>query len=307
MNLCQVSVIIPTRNRLQKLCRALQSVDKQTFGDYEVWVVDDGSTDGTQDYLESGRMTRDFPGIPSLYFLINRHSQGAAAARNQAIIQSTGTFIAFLDDDDIWLPGYLEYQVNRLREHPDAASCAKHIEFDAIGNTRVPDSTPLLEYDQPLVRLLSESFVHTMSTFVCRKSVFDSIGLLNENLYVVHDWDWYARLLLSGHSILAAEESVQVKREVPGGLVAKYREWYREENFVLDMYLNEQAGLTRHRRLAGAHRALVFARIALSKGDYVFALQRLTEALWSAPLHSARLLTLRMKRQFWRERNHVNQ
>lgn len=296
MNTCRFSVIIPTRNRLEKLRRALRSVEQQTFTDYEVWIVDDGSTDGTREFLESGRLAQDYPGIPSIHIRINPDSRGAAAARNRAIAGSAGELVAFLDDDDTWLPAYLEQQSARLGDPGVEASCVKHLNSDADGNTFVPDLVPLLEYDHPLICLLSESFIHTLSVFACRKALFADIGPLNEQLQITHDWDWFARLIVSGKAIHGPVGAVLVRREVPGGLVAKYREWHREELEVLDSYLNDETGLAGQRRQVGAHRALLFARIGFSKGDPVFALKRLMEAFWCAPIHSAKIITKRLGR-----------
>ena len=296
MNTCGISVIIPTQNRLEKLCRTLRSVDLQSYRDFEVWLVDDGSTDGTREFLESGQLAHQYSNIPTVHILLNEVSRGAAAARNQALARSAGKLIAFLDDDDVWMPDYLEWQSERMAENPAAACCARHIEVGPGGREREPDLRPLFEYEHPLVRLLSESFIHSMSVFVCRKAVFDAIGLLKEDLAIVHDWEWYARLLLSGNSILLPEGPVLVRREVPGGLVAKYHKWHEEEMRVLNRYLAGHHEFSGQARQAVAHRALLFARVGLEKKDYVFAMKRLIDALWNAPLRSMKIVTLRMSR-----------
>lgn len=296
MTAIEVSVILPTRNRLRKLRRALRSVNGQTFRQFDVWIIDDGSTDGTGDYLASERLKQDCPDIPSINVLSNAESLGAAAARNTAIRHSGGKMIAFLDDDDVWLPGYLDAQVKRLSDNPGTACCARHVEFDGRGGGRFVDTTPLLGYDQPLVHLLAESYIHTMSVFVCRRSSYDSVGPLQESLNIVHDWDWYARFLRSGYSIRPPEGEILVRREIPGGLVAKYKEWRNEELYVLDAYLNEPSGLQEWRNQAGAHRALLFARVGLENGDFGFATQRLVEAFRLAPLHSMRIIARKLVR-----------
>lgn len=295
----RVSVVIPTRNRLEKLCRALASIEQQTCRDYEVWLVDDGSTDGTREFVESGRLAGSYPGIPSIHTLLNTQSRGAAAARNQALANAEGELIAFLDDDDLWFPEYLQQQLMRMDSHPEAAACcARHVEFDAGGRSYASDPLPLFADDDPLIYLLTDSFVHTMSVFMCRSAAFDSIGPFDETLCVVHDWDWYARLLLRGSTILAPAGPALVGHEIPGGLAARHRAWHAEEQTVLNRIFADNTQYSDKQRQVRAHRALVFARIGLSRKDYTFALRRLMEAFGWAPLNSTRVSAVRLLRNF---------
>jgi len=296
VNACHISVIIPTRNRLEKLQRALISVDQQSYHNYEVLIIDDGSTDGTLEFLTSGELERRFTNIPATCVLTTAGNLGAAAARNLGIAKASGELLAFLDDDDVWLPGYLEFQAKRIRESQAAASVIEHVEMTATGQLRKLDFRPLVEYSNPLVYLLSESFVHTMSVFACRRELFTTLGPLDETLSIVHDWDWYARILMSGHTLLLPTGPPLVRREVPGGLVSQYRRWHTEEISILNRYLDQQSGLMEHRRAAGAHRALVFGRQALANRDFVFALRMVREAFLNHPLHAIRIIALRIGR-----------
>lgn len=108
----QISIIIPTYNRKSHLGRALESVWGQTESSYEVIVIDDGSTDGTTEWLHSSH--------PQVRVIQLSDNQGAAAARNVGIRQAKGQWIAFLDSDDQWLPDYLEAQTQALKQHPDS-------------------------------------------------------------------------------------------------------------------------------------------------------------------------------------------
>jgi len=102
----RVSVIIRTYNRAAYLCEAIESVFAQTFRDFELIVVDDGSTDATRDLLAryDGRLTP----------IILDHTANQAAVMNAGIHAARGEFVAFLDDDDIWLPNKLQRQVALL-------------------------------------------------------------------------------------------------------------------------------------------------------------------------------------------------
>ncbi|MEE4216826.1 MAG: glycosyltransferase family A protein [Xanthomonadales bacterium] len=291
------TVIVPTCNRLEKLQRALSSVAQQTFLDYEVIVVDDGSMDGTGKFIASMKQAGKFPGIPSLHVISNKNGKGAGLARNQALAKARGKLIAFLDDDDVWMPGYLQLQATRLQQHPGAgASVAAHIEFDQTGHEHLPDLVPLFEYQEQIIHLLTESFVHTMSVLVARRSVFEEIGVLNPGLRVCHDWDWCIRLLSAGHGILPPTGDAMVRREIPGGLVLQLRKWFQEEQSILKEVFQRDATAKAHRRHVQAYRNLLFARIAISRGEFGFAFSRLGHALGYAPFYSIKLARLKWAR-----------
>jgi hypothetical protein len=205
--------------------------------------------------------------------------------------------IAFLDDDDSWFPDYLEKQVSTLDRHPDAsASYAAHTEIDQKGHPRKPDLQPLFRYDTALFHLLTESFVHTLSVFVCRRKALETVGPLNDSLLIVHDLDWYARLLMSGGTIVPVPGTAIVKREIPGGLVARHREWFEEEKGVLSRVLGESRESTVREGHVRAHRALLFARLGLARRDYSFAVLRLAEAFEAEPVRSVQIILLRLLR-----------
>jgi glycosyltransferase involved in cell wall biosynthesis len=292
------SVILPTRNRLDKLQRAIASVEQQTLRSFELLVVDDGSTDGTGEFLERLQPEAGPASAPRLVIIRNREGKGAGMARNQALEQSRGEFIAFLDDDDIWLPEYLEQQLRRFRENPQAAACtAAHVEFDVQGVEHEPDLLPLMQHDAPLLHLVTESFVHSMSVLAARRSAFEEIGLLDTSLAVCHDWDWCIRLVASGQSLLPPEGPVTVRREIPGGLVTRLADWYAEEQQILDRLFDEHPEYRRGRATAMAWRNLWFARVALSRGERSFAINRLAQAFGRHPLSALRIIRLKLARQ----------
>ncbi len=109
----KVSVVIPAYNRADLILETIQSVLAQTFTDYEIIVVDDGSTDNTAEILreliESGKIQ-----------YVWQENQGESAARNHGLRLAQGEYIAFLDSDDLWLPQKLEAQVSYLDAHPEA-------------------------------------------------------------------------------------------------------------------------------------------------------------------------------------------
>ena len=108
-NMTLVSIIMPTFNRADTINRAIRSVQAQTFSDWELIVVDDGSTDDTAELIE---------GCDPRLKLIRQNNQGTAGARNTGLCASAGSYLAFLDSDDEWLPHHLELCVSFLKAFP---------------------------------------------------------------------------------------------------------------------------------------------------------------------------------------------
>src|SRR3990172_4693438 len=106
----KISVIIPTYNRKKLVLEAIQSAIKQEPKNFETIVVDDGSVDRTADYLRSLRLPIK---------VISKSNGGISSARNEGIRNAKGKYIAFLDSDDLWLPGILAEQSNYLDSHPE--------------------------------------------------------------------------------------------------------------------------------------------------------------------------------------------
>src|ERR1051326_4393004 len=118
-----LSIIIPTFNRIKFLPQALNSVWQQTFADFEVIVVDDGSTDGTAAYLNS---------VADRVQVVSQPNRGPGAARNIGVTRARGEYVAFLDSDDLWFPWTLEVIADVVRQHTGPAIVAtKLIEFSA--------------------------------------------------------------------------------------------------------------------------------------------------------------------------------
>jgi glycosyltransferase involved in cell wall biosynthesis len=283
---------VPTRNRQPLLARAVASIEAQRLRDFELIVADDGSTDGTGDWLR----TR-----PDVRVVTSPHPVGAAAARNLALERARGELVAFLDDDDVWQPSYLDAQVAQLDAFPDAVmSYTGHIECDAEGRTFTPTTRTLLPGSTAILRLLTENPIHTMSVVVCRRDAFMRFGGFDESLAIVHDLDWYARVVVGGGRIVH-EPRPLVEHTIPGGLVTSYRQWFQEERAVHSRVLAE-SGEQRHARLVRTYRSLFFAKRAVAQRDLTFAAARVGDALLTSPYWSVRLVYLSLLRRAPRNR-----
>ena len=189
-----VSAIIPTYNRASLVSDAIESVLAQTYPHVETIVVDDGSTDGTMDVLRR---------YGDRIQVISQPNAGPAAARNRGIAASHGGLIAFLDSDDIWLPGKLTRQVNLLQQLGDDVPCClsnitmqwedrKSTSFDvawlepaiAEGLWRNPDE------------ILATRFVLFNQGVVIRREVLRELGGFDQRFRVLEDYDLALRLSL---------------------------------------------------------------------------------------------------------------
>jgi glycosyltransferase involved in cell wall biosynthesis len=159
------SVIIPTYNRKDKLKKAIESVKAQTFSNYEIFVVDDASEDGT-----SAWVSKNYPDINLIALVENK---GAAGARNEAIKQAQGEYIAFLDSDDQWLPHYLEAHIEVLSSRPNVVLSAS----DFVGDKEeIIFSKVWSIYPNAIHHMLMAPLISTMTVAVVRKSVLVSIN-----------------------------------------------------------------------------------------------------------------------------------
>ena len=183
-----VSVIIPTYNRKRLVCRAAKSVLAQTHDNLECIVVDDCSTDGTLDALTE--LSHQDQRLRVISHLENRH---ASAARNTGISASQGDLIAFLDDDDTWLPEKLEKQIKCLSQASSKVGmvyCWFDIYRDQeIIGTRRPQLRGNI-FDQ----LLISQPLGNASTLLVRREVIDKIGGFDENLPRGNDGDFIRRV-----------------------------------------------------------------------------------------------------------------
>ena len=185
----KVSVIIPTHNRSQLLSSAISSVRDQTFKDWEIVVVDDHSTDDTFEVVESFSDER-------IKYLKNKGKNGPSIARNLAISVASGEYIAFLDDDDEWLPYKLEKQIGILDICTEKV-CGIYSKPQLIdrmtGNIIRGDSGADTLKGNLLSQLIIKNPIHTC-TLVVRKACFDKVGVFDETMRYMEDRDLWIRL-----------------------------------------------------------------------------------------------------------------
>src|SRR5712664_1570647 len=191
-----VSVIIPAYNVSPYIGETLDSVFAQTFADYEIIVINDGSPD-TEEFECALKPFKE-----RINYL-KQDNRGASAARNTGLRAARGEFIAFLDADDLWLSNYLEEQIRFIREHDCDLVCA---DAEVFSNSSRDEKTYMeaLMPDAPLTgeitflaRLGAAESLITSGVLVRRERVFEA-GLFDEALYNSQDFDLWLRLARSG-------------------------------------------------------------------------------------------------------------
>lgn len=182
-----VSVVIPVFNGASFVAKAVQSVRNQTVQDVEIIVVDDGSTDGTQEILM--KLERG-AGI----HMVSQEHQGSSVARNTGIQHARGAFIAFLDCDDVWLPEKLARQLDYFQKHPEVGLV--YTDFEVVGKNGVIHERALARNCRdPLVRAFVGGHCATMSTFLVRSDVVRKAGGFNPAIYFTgEDCDFFVRV-----------------------------------------------------------------------------------------------------------------
>ena len=182
--MAKVGVIIPTHNRPDLLRNAIASVLCQTAGDLEVFVIDDASS--TDDAERVVRAYRD----DRLNYIRLSRSHGPAAARNIGLRLVTAPYVAFLDDDDEWLPEKLKIQIETLEQSPPDVVAVFTARFTVDGNT---GRTWTTRYDGDFDAASAQNSITTSSILV-RRAGFDVVGWFDEELETGSDADMWIRL-----------------------------------------------------------------------------------------------------------------
>jgi len=222
----QLAVIVPCYNVERYLQRALDSAFAQTWMNFHIYAVDDGSSDKTLQILKSNASRCSF---------VSQPRAGAAAARNRAIQMSDTPFVAFLDADDEWRPAKLERQVALLKQDPTLGLICSRCSVSEPGLERyagpalpgVPSSGRLFEH------LVRDCFVFT-PTVVVRRTCLEEVGLFNESLAVSEDFNLWLRIAARWR-ICFLPEVLAITHKRPGSLSASIAPEKRLQNGVASL------------------------------------------------------------------------
>ena len=196
-NIGNISVVIPTYNRRQTIGRSIDSILNQTLFPSEIIVVDDGSTDGTSDYIQS-----NFPSIR----LLQQSNKGVSSARNMGIRSSNSDWVALLDSDDEWFPKKLEKQVMTLSQNLDIKFC--HTEEIWIRNgVRVNQMKKHQKYGGHIFNKCLDMCRISPSSVLFHRSILDDVGYFDKNQKVCEDYDLWLRITAK-YPVLYIDESL---------------------------------------------------------------------------------------------------
>jgi glycosyltransferase involved in cell wall biosynthesis len=287
----RASIIIPTHDRPHLLPRAIESA-KAAGQDVEVIVVDDASTD------ETAEVCRATEGIK---YIRLEHNLGVAGARNVGILASASPYIAFLDDDDLRLPGSLDLQINVLEAHTEAGlCCGSMLLADQDGKLTGERSSPNHPGGDVFWKLLELDFPVMPISVLIRKSCFFRVGLFRQRLSGIDDWDIFVRIA-ELYPIVVMDDPLSIYRQptpVSGQGSSRQAQHLmraaRHQLRLLDLP-RAKAATTKRRKEA---RRMAVKRIAdtllwnaarhLPRGSYRFACANFFAALRLSPLRAAR-------------------
>lgn len=251
-----ISVVIPTYNRTQQTIAAIESVLAQTYPNFEIIVVDDGSTDGSGEAIQrfiSQRMN----GCHQILFF-GQPNQGASIARNMGISKARGEYIAFLDSDDIWLPEKLEWQMQALEQFKN--ECGVCVTDARLVNKSGMDISSsfrahgkhyeqTIGIDRDAAKSIAKSFCGVwLSTLLARADLVQRIGGFSPDISFVEDRDLHFRLSLITSIAYVNKPLIRTDR-TPSPPDTNCRPWdktevqFRQQQYMLEKWLRIAAPL----------------------------------------------------------------
>ena len=198
-----VSVIIPTYNSARYVTAAVESVLAQTYKDFEILVIDDGSTDETE-------LVMDKYQAPVRY--LRQTNGGVSVARNHGIAESRGHYVAFLDADDVWLPHKLERQLTSLQEHPECRACYTAlitVNDDLVTTGKIVSQREASALEDLLLR---GNVVGTPSSVMCERALLVEQKGFDPSLSQCADWDLWLRLATTTEFLYLDEPLIKYRQ-----------------------------------------------------------------------------------------------
>ena len=230
----KVSVVMATYNCTEYISEAIDSVLSQTMKDFEIIIVDDGSTDNTPEILD--KYLNNYKNIKYFY----QENRGLAIARNHAIKESCGKYVAFLDADDMWFPNRLEVGVNILDNNPNVGLVhANDLMITENGEEiiRKDKRNPILLSGYIAQNLLFRKIHIRGGTVLFRTICLEKVGVLDENLtrIGVEDRDLWYRILRE-YKAQFVDETIAYYRIRQNSLSKNYQKMMEGRLYLIDKY-----------------------------------------------------------------------
>jgi len=199
-----LSIIIPAYNAERTILETLASVQKQTFSDFELIVINDGSSDQTLELLHSVADER--------LRIFSYENGGVAVARNRGISHATGEFIAFMDADDLWTPDKLELQLAALQQHAIAGVAYSWTRFINEQGKPISACDPIFFEDNVYAKLLVGDFIYSGSNTMIRRQAIESVGEFDPACAGCDDWDYWLRLAARWPFVVVPKHQILYRR-----------------------------------------------------------------------------------------------
>lgn len=282
----KVSVIIPAYNQALYLDASIQSVRAQTFHDYEIVIVNDGSTDDTASIAQQYG-----DGVRYLY----QENRGLAGARNTGICEARGELVALLDADDLWLPNYLEKMAALADQYPQGAvfyCAARCMDQEGRDLSQSVGYFPIEPAD--LYRKTLRSNFIIPSTVTMRRSVILQAGYFDQSLRSCEDWDMWLRLLPGGHAFYGIPDMLVRYRIHNSSLSADVSKMQSSTRAVIEKHFGKDDGQydawSEDKRIAygGVYRYEILTSIQ-RQNNWQGAAERLMKAIQADPALSSDL------------------
>lgn len=224
-----VSVIIPSLNRASLLKRSIDSVLAQTYQDFEIIVVDDASTDNTEEVVHG-------IGDPRIRYFKHERNSGGSAARNTGIREARGKFIAFQDSDDVWLPEKLAKQMTILQDSTSKVGVVYtgFWRFQGDNKEYIPGPEIQVKVGGIHRELLLGNFVGT-PTVVIKRECFQKTGMFDEDMPRLQDWELFIRVA-KYYEFLYVPEPLVHSYFVEGSISSQQKALIRASEIILDKF-----------------------------------------------------------------------
>lgn len=237
-----VSIIVPTFNRAHIIKQAIESVQRQTYNNWELIIVDDGSTDDTDHVVSSFHDDR--------IVYCKKANQGPSAARNKGVGIAKGTWVAYLDSDDILYPDYLEVMMESLEAYPKVVFAICRADrvlalYDDNKIIREIDNSADLPHDVTTKDIFMKTFHFSCDGFIHKKALFNDTVHWDENLWHMEEWDLamligerYPDGFLSVPKVLCRYQ----QRHGTDGICSntQYKEWADAFEYIYDKHKNDR-------------------------------------------------------------------
>lgn len=256
-----VSIIIPTYNRAHLVGRAIQSVLNQTYKDFELIIVDDGSTDNTEDITKEFQKKNE-----RINYIRHEKNKGGSAARNTGIKVARGEYIAFLDSDDEWLPTKLEKQTSYFNKCPNSVGaiyCLSYSQDDSSGYTK-KSSPSNMKHGNIYKFLLNGWCPSATSSIILKAQVFEKSGVFDESLPSFQDYDLWIRVAQYYEFEFIEDHLVVIHSHEGSRVAGDLKPRLKGLNLFLEKWgdtIKEESGINVYNNIRRAHLSSVYHNV----------------------------------------------